>query len=98
MKEEWGQMKNIKRFIKWLIIIALVIYSLVTFINQQKILNTYATNKEEVESNLQEAKKEQEELGKIKENINSKEYIEDAAREELDMYLPNERVYVDQQN
>lgn len=91
-------MKNIKRFIKWLIIIALVIYSLVTFINQQKVLNTYATNKEEVESNLQEAKKEQEELGKIKENINSKEYIEDAAREELDMYLPNERVYVDQQN
>ena len=91
-------MKNIKRFIKWLIIIALVIYSLVTFINQQKILNTYATNKEEVESNLQEAKKEQEELGKIKENINSKEYIEDAARKELDMYLPNERVYVDQQN
>ena len=91
-------MKNIKRFIKWLIIIALVIYSLVTFINQQKVLNTYATNKEEVESNLQEAKKEQEELGKIKENINSKEYIEDAARKELDMYLPNERVYVDQQN
>lgn len=91
-------MKNIKRFIKWLIVIALVIYSLVTFINQQKVLNTYATNKEEVESNLQEAKKEQEELGKIKENINSKEYIEDAAREELDMYLPNERVYVDQQN
>lgn len=91
-------MKNIKRFIKWLIVIALVIYSSVTFINQQKILNTYATNKEEVESNLQEAKKEQEELGKIKENINSKEYIEDAAREELDMYLPNERVYVDQQN
>ena len=91
-------MKNIKRFIKWLIVIALVIYSLVTFINQQKVLNTYATNKEEVESNLQEAKKEQEELGKIKENINSKEYIEYAAREELDMYLPNERVYVDQQN
>ncbi len=91
-------MKNIKRFIKWLIVIALVIYSSVTFINQQKILNTYATNKEEVESNLQEAKKEQEELGKIKENINSKEYIEEAAREELDMYLPNERVYVDQQN
>lgn len=91
-------MKNIKRFIKWLIVIALVIYSSVTFINQQKILNTYATNKEEVESNLQEAKKEQEELGKIKENINSKDYIEEAARKELDMYLPNERVYVDQQN
>lgn len=91
-------MKNIKKFLKMLIVIALIIYSLVTFINQQKILNTYATNKEEVEKELQEAKKEQEELGKIKENINSKDYIEEVAREELDMYLPNERVYVDQQN
>ena len=30
-----------------------------------------------------------------KDNINSKEYIEEVAREKLDMYLPNERVYID---
>ena len=28
-------------------------------------------------------------------NINSKEYIEEVAREKLDMYLPNEKVYID---
>ena len=26
---------------------------------------------------------------------NKKEYIEEVAREKLDMYLPNERVYID---
>ena len=30
-----------------------------------------------------------------KKNINSEEYIEEVAREKLDMYLPNERVYID---
>ena len=32
---------------------------------------------------------------KTKENVNSPEYIEEVAREKLDMYLPNERVYID---
>ena len=32
---------------------------------------------------------------KTKENVNSTEYIEEVAREKLDMYLPNERVYID---
>jgi len=31
----------------------------------------------------------------MKENVDSTEYIEEMAREKLDMYLPNERVYVD---
>ena len=31
----------------------------------------------------------------MKENINSPEYIEEIAREKLNMYLPNERVYID---
>ena len=39
----------------------------------------------------------QEQLKEIKENVSSKEYIEEAAREKLDMYLPNERVYVNQE-
>ena len=30
-----------------------------------------------------------------KANVNSNEFIESIAREKLDMYLPNERVYVD---
>ena len=37
-------------------------------------------------------------LNEEKSNVNSPEYIEAIAREKLDMYLPNERVYVDQEN
>ncbi len=90
-------MKNIKKLIKRLVIICIIIYAAVTFINQQKILNTYASNKLEVEKKLSEAEKYGEELKQIKENVNSKEYIEEVAREKLDMYLPNERVYINQE-
>ena len=41
----------------------------------------------------EEEKKEK--LLETKSNINSKEYIEQVAREKLDMYLPNEKVYID---
>ena len=36
-----------------------------------------------------------EELLETKNNINSLEYIEKIAREKLNMYLPNEKVYID---
>ena len=90
-------MKTIKKLIKRLVIICIIIYTAVTFCNQQKILNTYAANKEEVQKRLEEAKQYQEELDEVKENVNSKEYIEGVARDKLDMYLPNERVYVNQE-
>ena len=72
-------------------------YAFITFCNQQKILNTYATSNIEIEKKLEQAQKHQDELNKMKENVNSKEYIEETAREKLDMYLPNERVYVNQE-
>ena len=90
-------MKSIKKLIKRLIIVSIVVYSFITFCNQQKILNTYATSNIEIEKKLEQAQKHQEELNKMKENVNSKEYIEETAREKLDMYLPNERVYVNQE-
>lgn len=90
-------MKSIKKLIKRLIIVSIVIYSFITFCNQQKILNTYATSNLEIEKKLEQAQKHKDELNKMKENVNSKEYIEETAREKLDMYLPNERVYVNQE-
>ena len=45
---------------------------------------------------MKECNKEyKEELANKKEEVNSLEFIEQTARERLDMYLPNERVYVD---
>ena len=53
--------------------------------------------KDEKDIELLEEYKEHyiEELSKRKQDIDSKEFIEDMAREKLDMYYPNERVYLD---
>ena len=88
-------MTKLVSFIKKIVCIAIVIYAIITFCKQQTILNTYAANKADLNKQIAEANKQQEELTQIKANADSKEYIEEIAREKLDMYLPNERVYID---
>lgn len=87
-------MKGLWKFFKRLILIVIGIYAITTFFNQQNILSTYANNTEELNNQIEEAKKQNEELKAKKENVNSDEYIEEIAREKLDMYLPNEKVYI----
>ena len=89
-------MKN--KLIKRLVFIAILIYAVITFINQQKILNNYSEQKKNLNSQIAEASDYQKKLNEEKDNVNSSEYIESIAREKLDMYLPNERVYVDTEN
>jgi len=91
-------MKKFVKYIKRLVIIIICIYAIITFCKQQKILNTYASNNVELNNQIQEAHKHQEELYKKKKNANTDEYIEELAREKLDMYLPNERVYINYDN
>lgn len=91
-------MRKLGNLVKKLILIAIGIYAITTFFNQQNILNTYATNSEELTNQIAEAKEQNEKLKDKKQNVNSEQYIEEMAREKLDMYLPNERVYVDQEN
>lgn len=86
---------NSKKIIKCLIISILFVNVFCIFINQQKTLNSYETSRKYSEQKLQEVKKHQENLLAMKENINSDEYIEKIARENLDMYLPNEKIYMD---
>ena len=88
-------MKNFIGLIKKVIIVGIVIYGINTFISQQKILNTYASNSKTLDEQILKAEQYQMELNSIKSNVNSPEYIEQIAREKLDMYLPNERVYMD---
>lgn len=88
-------MKNIKVFLKRLICSFIVIYCVITFFKQQKLLNNYLSQTKNVELQIQEATKKQQLLNEKKANVNSNEFIESIAREKLDMYLPNERVYVD---
>ena len=86
---------KIKKTFKKIFIIILVIYVMYTFINQQKVLNSYKTTQQYYTQQIEEKLAYKETLNNKKNNINSEEYIEEVAREKLDMYLPNERVYID---
>lgn len=78
-----------------LILIFMLAYTLITFIGQQSKLNSYNKDIASYTSQIEELKEKKEELLATQENVNSPEYIEQIAREELDMYLPNETVYID---
>ena len=87
-----NQMKKIYRNV---IIAIFLIYFVVTLVSQQKTLNQYSSEAEIYAKQLETATEENKDLNKTKEDVNSTEYIEQMAREKLDMYLPNERVYID---
>lgn len=84
-----------KKIYRNIIIAICLTYFVVTLISQQKTLNQYQTETSTYSKQLENAKETNDELTKTKENVNSPEYIEEVAREKLDMYLPNERVYID---
>ena len=86
--------KNKKIYIKLLIFI-ISLYAIFTLISQQNTLNQYSKNSQEISQKIEEEKQEKEELAKKKEDVNSLEFIEKTAREKLDMYYPNEKVYID---
>ncbi len=85
----------LKRILLILVGIVIITYAIITFFNQQKLLNTYATSCSDLDEQIEDAKKYNEQLNQIKGSVNSDEYIEEVARKKLDMYYPNERVYID---
>lgn len=89
-------MKKSKKIYIKLFILIIAIYVIFTLINQQKTLNQYNQDTQELSQKIEEEKETKEEFAKKKDNVNSLEFIEQMAREKLDMYYPNERVYIDQ--
>ena len=88
-------MKKNKKIYKIILILIIGTYAVFTLINQQKMLNQYTSNAEDLAKKIQEEQETKEELAQKKDNVDSLEYIEQMAREKLDMYYPNERVYID---
>lgn len=84
-----------KRIYKRLLIVLILIYVIYVIINQQKVLNQYSKESKEISTKIETQKEYNSELANEKENVNSKEFIENTAREKLGMYYPNEKVYVD---
>ena len=88
-------MKKNKKIYTKLLIFIISAYAIFTLINQQNTLNQYNKDSQELSQKIEEEKTEKEELAKKKDDVNSLEFIEQTAREELDMYYPNEKVYID---
>ncbi len=86
---------KMNRLIKKFFLVAVILYVSITFINQQKSINAYNNEQANLKSKIEDEKEYQQTLLATKENISSPEYIEALAREKLDMYLPNEKVYKD---
>ena len=78
-----------------LLLILIIVYFLFTFSNQQIKKNSYNKDISYYTTQIEELKNKKEELLATEQNVNSEEYIEKIAREKLDMYLPNETVYID---
>lgn len=85
-----------KKFYKKVLFIIIGLYIISIFVNQQKTLDSYKNNQEYYAKQIQKQTEYKESLLAKKENLNSPEYIEEIAREKLDMYLPNEKIYIDQ--
>ena len=77
-----------------LIISIILVYTVIICISQEKKLSNYNNQKNYYESQKTALNEEKAELLEEQKNINSPEYIEAQAREKLDMYYPNERVYI----
>ncbi|MCI9178300.1 MAG: hypothetical protein HFJ28_07160 [Clostridia bacterium] len=86
---------NLKFILKRVLFIAIAVYVIYTFFVQQKNLNAYKADEERYREQIATEEERKKELNETKSNINSKEYIEQIARDKLDMYLPNEKVYID---
>ncbi len=88
-------MKKRKNLLKKIIFLIISIYVIYTFFVQQKTLNAYKADSNRYNEQIQEAQEKKEDLLKTMDNIESDEYIEAIAREKLNMYLPNEKLYMD---
>ena len=81
-----------------LVLLIIFVYTAIIIIKQQIQINDYNAQKKYNSSQISTLLEEQEELKEKEASINSSEFIEEQAREKLDMYYPNERVYIIQGN
>lgn len=91
-------MKNTNKknnILKKLAFLAAFIYIVYIFARQQEVLNSYKDSQNYYKGQIEEKIAYRDSLYETKKDINSEKYIEEMAREKLDMYLPNEMVFID---
>jgi len=76
-------------------IFALIICAIFHFVKQQNKQSKYNEELAYYQKQIEDLEEEQANLLEQKQNMDDSSYIERIAREKLDMYYPNERVYID---
>ena len=87
--------KFLKSLIMKIVTFLILIYVGITIINQQQKIDSYSSNISYLNEEIKDANSYNAQLEEMQENINSEEYIEVIAREKLNMYKSNEKVYMD---
>lgn len=95
MSKKVRKNKGSKKIFRKLLVIGAISYFFVILINQQVSLNSYKTQMRSYQEQIKKEESRKTELNSQRENANSDEFIEQMAREKLNLYLPNERVYID---
>ncbi|WAM33506.1 FtsB family cell division protein [Caldicellulosiruptor morganii] len=92
-------MKKFFKVVKRLFVLAFVvffsIYAITTIVKQQMILNQVKAQQKEVVQQIEKIKKENEHLKRLAQYIDTKEYIQQVAREKLGLVGKNEIVFID---
>ena len=95
MTKKKKKSSNSKIKIFKLLIILFLIYVIIHLYDLYQKIDSYKSDISYYETKIEELKKKQVELELVQNNVNSPEYIEKKARENLDMYYSNEKVFVD---
>ncbi len=78
-----------------IVIISVTIYFLATFVSQQFKINEYNIKKEYYENEIQAKETRIKEIEETIGNVDSSEYKEKVAREELGLVKPYEKIFID---
>ena len=92
-----GCKMNGKKGSRWglFILIAFIVYFLFIIVEQQKILYSKEEAMKNIRTRVEEETRENEELIRQKEILDTDEYIEKVAREKLGMVKPGEKIFID---
>lgn len=85
--------KRMSRLLKALLVVFLV-YTVISFINLRMDISNKQQELQNIQSEIEQKKLENDEISSILASGGEKEYIEDLAREKLGFLYPDEKVYI----
>jgi len=95
MQKQIKKKKKIELDYIRIILVIFVAYFVCTIVKQQFSLNEYDVKIADLEMQIETANEQAEELNELKEKVNTTEYIETVARNELGLIKPYEKIFID---